>query len=253
MLSPHGDPTENRTPVSSLRGSRPRPLDDGAVKEGDFVFCPQSATPAGFQPTTPSINCYRQLLHLPRLPITFIVEILRSGTVVSTHVALLLQGRRNMDYSNLSILLSKAFLSKSSWLLKVRDKGTRTQLFTMPHIKQDSTLPARYLCFQPTQPAAGNVPVPPRWTRPMSCDLIVKLLFPVAEPAQMGMQVILAIITLTGLLYNCFRTRLDYVRTPSYLPTARLDSSPLPAGLLLVRLTATSLVTPGRLELPFTA
>ena len=41
----------------------------------------------------------------------------------------------------------------------------------------------------------------------MSCDLIVKLLFSVAEPAQMGMQVILAIITLTGLLYNCFRTR----------------------------------------------
>lgn len=48
----------------------------------------------------------------------------------------------------------------------------------------------------------------------MSSDLIVKLLFPVAEPAQMGMQVILAIITLTGLLYNCFRTRLDYVKDP---------------------------------------
>ena len=29
---PHGDPTENRTPVSSVRGSRPRPLDDGAIK-----------------------------------------------------------------------------------------------------------------------------------------------------------------------------------------------------------------------------
>ena len=41
----------------------------------------------------------------------------------------------------------------------------------------------------------------------MSCDLIVNLLFSVAEPAQMEMQVILAIITLTGLLYNCFRTR----------------------------------------------
>lgn len=154
-----------------------------------------------------------------------------------------------MDYSNLSILLSKAFLSKGSWLPKVRDKGTRTQLFTMSHMKQDSTLPARYLCFQPTQPAAGNVPVPPRWTRPMSCDLIVNLLFPVAEPAQIGMQVILAIITLTGLLYNCFRTRLDYVKgLTSCLPMARLDSSPLPAGLLLVRLTATSLVSVAGLE-----
>ncbi len=53
---PHGDPTENRTPVSSVRGSRPRPLDDGAIKRGDFVFCPRGATPAGFQPTTPLIN-----------------------------------------------------------------------------------------------------------------------------------------------------------------------------------------------------
>ena len=42
----------------------------------------------------------------------------------------------------------------------------------------------------------------------MSSDLIVKLLFPVAEPAQMGLQMTLAIATLTGLLYNCFRTRL---------------------------------------------
>ena len=48
----------------------------------------------------------------------------------------------------------------------------------------------------------------------MSCDLIVKLLFPVAEPVQMGMQMTLAIATLTGLLYNYFRTRLDYVKDP---------------------------------------
>lgn len=48
----------------------------------------------------------------------------------------------------------------------------------------------------------------------MSSDLIVKLLFPVAEPVQMGMQMTLAIATLTGLLYNCFRTRLDYVKDP---------------------------------------
>ena len=31
---PHGDPTENRTPVSSVRGSRPRPLDDRAKLSG---------------------------------------------------------------------------------------------------------------------------------------------------------------------------------------------------------------------------
>ena len=41
----------------------------------------------------------------------------------------------------------------------------------------------------------------------MSSDLIVKLLFPVAEPAQMGLQMALAIAIFTGLLYNCFRTR----------------------------------------------
>ena len=35
---PHGDPTENRTPVSSVRGSRPRPLDDGAIKMGYYNF-----------------------------------------------------------------------------------------------------------------------------------------------------------------------------------------------------------------------
>lgn len=65
----------------------------------------------------------------------------------------------------------------------------------------------------------------------MSSDLIVNLLFSVAEPAQMGMQTILAIIALTGLLYNCFRTR------PCIIGRQ---------GLRLV-------VTPGRLELPFTA
>ena len=27
----YGDPAENRTPVSSVRGSCPRPLDDGAI------------------------------------------------------------------------------------------------------------------------------------------------------------------------------------------------------------------------------
>lgn len=27
----YGDPVENRTPVSSVRGSCPRPLDDGAI------------------------------------------------------------------------------------------------------------------------------------------------------------------------------------------------------------------------------
>ena len=48
----------------------------------------------------------------------------------------------------------------------------------------------------------------------MSSDLIVKLLFPVAEPVQMGMQMALAITILTGLLYNYFRTRLDYVKDP---------------------------------------
>ena len=35
---PNGDPTENRTPVSSVRGSRPRPLDDGAIKMGHYIF-----------------------------------------------------------------------------------------------------------------------------------------------------------------------------------------------------------------------
>ena len=42
----------------------------------------------------------------------------------------------------------------------------------------------------------------------MSSDLIVKLLFSVAEPAQMGLQMALALTTFTGLLYNCFLTRL---------------------------------------------
>lgn len=46
-----------------------------------------------------------------------------------------------------------------------------------------------------------------RWTRPMRRDLIVKLLFVVAEPAQIGLQMVLAITTFTGLLHNCFRTR----------------------------------------------
>ena len=45
------------------------------------------------------------------------------------------------------------------------------------------------------------------WTRPMRRDLIVKLLFVVAEPAQIGLQMVLAITTFTGLLHNCFRTR----------------------------------------------
>ena len=35
----------------------------------------------------------------------------------------------------------------------------------------------------------------------MSSDLIVKLLFPVAEPAQMGLQMTLAIAILTELLF----------------------------------------------------
>ena len=48
----------------------------------------------------------------------------------------------------------------------------------------------------------------------MSSELIVKLLFSVAEPAQMGLQMALAITILTGLLYNYFRTRLDYVKDP---------------------------------------
>ena len=30
----------------------------------------------------------------------------------------------------------------------------------------------------------------------------------------MGLQMVLAITTFTGLLYNCFRTRLDYVKDP---------------------------------------
>ena len=55
-----------------------------------------------------------------------------------------------------------------------------------------------------------------------------------------GLQVILAIITLTGLLYNCFRTRAEKV--------ANLKRCPLG-----INLTGRSLVTPGRLELPFTA
>ena len=41
-----------------------------------------------------------------------------------------------MEYSNLSTLLSKAFLSEGSWLPKVRDKGTRTQLSMMSHIRR---------------------------------------------------------------------------------------------------------------------
>lgn len=41
-----------------------------------------------------------------------------------------------MDYSNLAILLSKAFLSEGSWLPKVRDKGTRTQLYMMSHMRR---------------------------------------------------------------------------------------------------------------------
>ena len=41
----------------------------------------------------------------------------------------------------------------------------------------------------------------------MRRDLIVKLLFVVAEPAQIGLQMVLAITTFTGLLHNCFRTR----------------------------------------------
>ena len=67
-----------------------------------------------------------------------------------------------------------------------------------------------------------------RWTRPMRRDLIVKLLFVVAEPAQIGLQMVLAITTFTGLLYNYFRTR------PCIIGRQ---------GLRLV-------VTPGRVELP---
>ena len=56
----------------------------------------------------------------------------------------------------------------------------------------------------------------------MSCDLIVKLLFSVAEPAQIGLQMVLAITILTGLLYNFFAPGLIMLRTPSYLPYAIL-------------------------------
>ena len=56
----------------------------------------------------------------------------------------------------------------------------------------------------------------------------------------MGMQVTLAIATLTGLLYNCFRTRAQKVAI-------------LKRCLLGINLAGRSLVTPGRLELPFTA
>lgn len=61
----------------------------------------------------------------------------------------------------------KAFLSEKSWFFKVRDKGTRTQLFMMSHESED-------------------YPRQKWWTRPISCDLIVNLLFSIAEPAQMG-------------------------------------------------------------------
>ena len=57
----------------------------------------------------------------------------------------------------------------------------------------------------------------------MSCDLIVKLLFSVAEPAQMGLQMIFATIILTGLLYYFFAPGLIMLRTPSYLPYAILS------------------------------
>ena len=62
----------------------------------------------------------------------------------------------------------------------------------------------------------------------MSSELIVKLLFSVAESVQMGLQMALAITIFTGLLYNCFRTR------PCIIGRQ---------GLRLV-------VTPGRVELP---
>ena len=113
-----------------------------------------------------------------------------------------------MDYSNLSILLSKAFLSEGSWLPKVRDKGTRTQLFTMSHICRILPYLLGSCAFNRHSRPRGISPTLQGWTRPMSSDLIVKLLFPVAEPAQMGLQMTLAIATFTGLLYNCFRTRL---------------------------------------------
>ena len=65
-----------------------------------------------------------------------IAEILRTlGTVVSTHVALLREGRRKWIIFQLYPLYHlKAFLSKNSWLLRVRDKGTRTQLYMMSHM-----------------------------------------------------------------------------------------------------------------------
>ena len=53
----------------------------------------------------------------------------------------------------------------------------------------------------------ANALVGQRWTRPIGSEPIVKLLFTVAEPVQMGLQVTFAIVTLTGLLYNYFRTR----------------------------------------------
>ena len=75
-------------------------------------------------------------------------------------------------------------------------------------LKQDSTLPARYLCFQPTQPAAGNVPDPPKVDPSYELRSHSQTPLPVAEPAQIGLQMALAIATFTSLLYNCFRTRL---------------------------------------------
>lgn len=106
----------------------------------------------------------------------------------------------------------KAFLSEKSWFFKVRDKGTRTQLFMMSHESED-------------------YPRQKWWTRPISCDLIVNLLFSIAEPAQMGMQAILAIIALTGLLYDCFRTR-RIIRTMHWNPRLIVQVI-APAGLLL--------------------
>ena len=82
--------------------------------------------------------------------------------------------------------------------------GTRTRISTLKgwcprpvrrwgQINAGFYLTCRQLQVRPVQPVSEKFSLVERWTRPMRCDLIVKLLFVVAEPAQFYFSITLSL------------------------------------------------------------
>ena len=176
-----GNPKEIRTPVFGVRGRYPRPLDDGAIKEGDFVFCPRSATPAGFQPTIPSIKI-RQLLHLPRLPTSLQPKFCAQVLLYLPTQPSCLRGEEIWTIPTYPFYYLKPFCQR---VVGYPKSGTRERgpSFLRCPISAGFYLNLRGSCDFNRHNRPWECPNPPRWTSPMGNDPIVKLLFSVAEPA----------------------------------------------------------------------